>query len=66
MQANDQYAVSGSNVCAIAKELGVTGFVVDSVIRDIYEVVDIKFPVNALGTCPQLGAKKVYIRSIIL
>ncbi|GAC27115.1 RraA family protein [Brumicola pallidula] len=61
VQANDQYAVSGGNVCAIAQARGITGFVIDGVIRDIDEVVDIKFPVHALGTCPKPGAKKVYI-----
>lgn len=33
----------------------------DGVIRDVDEVVDIKFPVYALGTCPKPGAKKVYM-----
>jgi 4-hydroxy-4-methyl-2-oxoglutarate aldolase len=61
VQANDQYAVSGGNVCAIAKTRGICGFVIDGVIRDIDEVVDIGFPVHALGTCPKPGAKKVYI-----
>ncbi|MFT6270075.1 MAG: regulator of RNase E activity RraA [Alphaproteobacteria bacterium] len=61
VQANDQYAVSGGNVCAIAKARGITGFVIDGVIRDIDEVVDINFPVHALGTCPKPGAKKVYL-----
>lgn len=61
VQANDEYAVSGGNVCAIAKSRGIAGFVIDGVIRDIDEVVDIKFPVHALGTCPKPGAKKVYI-----
>lgn len=61
VQANDQYAVSGGNVCAIAKARGITGFVIDGVIRDIDEVVEIEFPVHALGTCPKPGAKKVYL-----
>ncbi|MFT4655514.1 MAG: 4-hydroxy-4-methyl-2-oxoglutarate aldolase [Kangiellaceae bacterium] len=61
VQANDQYAVSGGNVCAIAKARGITGFVIDGVIRDIDEVADIKFPVHGLGTCPKPGAKKVYL-----
>jgi 4-hydroxy-4-methyl-2-oxoglutarate aldolase len=61
VQADDQYAVSGGNVCAIAKTRGITAFVIDGVIRDIDEVVDIAFPVHALGTCPKPGAKKVYI-----
>ena len=61
VQANDEYAVSGGNVCAIAKARSITGFVIDGVIRDIDEVVDIKFPVHAIGTCPKPGAKKVYI-----
>nr|WP_297347465.1 RraA family protein [uncultured Glaciecola sp.] len=61
VQADDQYAVSGGNVCAIAKSRGIVAFVIDGVIRDIDEVVDIAFPVHALGTCPKPGAKKVYI-----
>ncbi|MFT7373716.1 MAG: 4-hydroxy-4-methyl-2-oxoglutarate aldolase [Oleiphilaceae bacterium] len=61
VQANVQYAVSGGNVCAIAKEHGINGFVVDGVIRDIDKVVDMKLQVHGLGTCPKPGAKKVYI-----
>ncbi len=61
VQANDQYAVSGGNVCAIAQSRGIAAFIVDGVIRDIDEVVDIAFPVHALGTCPKPGAKKIYI-----
>lgn len=61
VQANDRYAVSGGNVCAIAQARGITGFVIDGVIRDLDEVVDIKFAVHALGTCPKPGAKKIYI-----
>jgi regulator of RNase E activity RraA len=38
----------------------IIGFVIDGVIRDNDEVVDILFSVHALGTCPKLGAKKVY------
>jgi len=58
-QADDQYAVSGGNVCAIAQQRGIAGFVIDGVIRDLAEVREARFPVFARGVCPKPGAKKV-------
>lgn len=52
------YAVSGGNVCAIAQKRGITGFVVDGVIRDLAEVRDLQFPVFARGVIPIPGVKK--------
>ncbi|MEL6928440.1 MAG: RraA family protein [Cyanobacteria bacterium J06600_6] len=52
------YAVSGGNVCAIAQKRGITGFIVDGVIRDIEEVRESKFPVFARGIMPKPGVKK--------
>lgn len=52
------YAVSGGNVCAIAKGLGITGFVIDGVVRDIGEVKEMKFPIFGRGVLPMPGIKK--------
>lgn len=52
------YAVSGGNVCKIAKNLGVAGFVIDGVVRDIVEVREAKFPIFGRGVMPMPGSKK--------
>ena len=52
------YAVSGGNVCAIAQKRGITGFIVDGVIRDVAEVREAKFPVFARGIMPKPGVKE--------
>ena len=52
------YAVSGGNVCAIAQNRGIAGFVVDGVIRDVAEVREGKFPVFARGIMPKPGVKE--------
>ncbi|MEG3767035.1 RraA family protein [Alteromonas sp. 14N.309.X.WAT.G.H12] len=56
-QADDMYALAGGNVCAIAQERGIAGFVIDGVIRDVGEVREMGFPVFARGVCPKPGAK---------
>lgn len=59
VQAGDvDYAMSGGNVCAIAQQRGIAGFIVDGVIRDVAEVRDAAFPVFARGVMPIPGAKK--------
>lgn len=55
---SNDYAVSGGNVCAIAQQRGIAGFVVDGVIRDLAEVRDAKFPVFARGCIPKPGVKE--------
>ena len=52
------YAVSGGNVCAIAQNRGITGFIVDGVIRDVAEVREGKFPIFARGIMPKPGVKE--------
>jgi len=52
-----EYALAGGNVCAVAQRRGVTGFVVDGVIRDVAEVRDSGFPVFARGVMPVPGVK---------
>lgn len=54
--AND-YAVAGGNVCAVAQENGIAGFVIDGVIRDVGEAKAISFPVFARGVFPKPGGK---------
>jgi regulator of RNase E activity RraA len=56
---DEEYAVAGGNVCAIAQRNGVAGFVIDGVIRDLAEVREARFPVFARGTVPIPGDKKV-------
>ncbi|AXH11913.1 RraA family protein [Halarcobacter bivalviorum] len=55
------YAVSGGNVCAIARGLGIRGFVIDGVVRDIAEVREIKFPIFGRGVLPMPGTKKAVL-----
>jgi len=58
VEAGDSdYAMSGGNVCAIAQKRGITGFVIDGMIRDIAEVREARFPVFAKGCVPKPGAK---------
>jgi regulator of RNase E activity RraA len=54
---DNDYAVSGGNVCAVARRRGIAGFVVDGVIRDLAEVREDAFPVFARGVSPIPGAK---------
>lgn len=54
--AND-YAVAGGNVCAVAQENGVAGFVIDGVARDLGEIRHLAFPVYARGVFPKPGEK---------
>jgi 4-hydroxy-4-methyl-2-oxoglutarate aldolase len=58
VEADDNFAVAGGNVCAIAQARGIKGFVIDGVIRDLAETRDNKFPVFAKGVVPKPGAKK--------
>jgi regulator of RNase E activity RraA len=55
---DDEMAVAGGNVCAIAQRRGVAGLVVDGVIRDLGESRDKRFPVFARGVSP-IPAKRV-------
>jgi len=57
---DSEYAVAGGNVCAVAKNRGIKGFIIDGVIRDLCEITDMKFPVFAKGIHPVPGGKKVY------
>lgn len=54
------YAVAGGNVCAVARQNGVQGFVIDGVIRDLVEIAEMKFPVYAKGVFPVPGKKNFY------
>jgi 4-hydroxy-4-methyl-2-oxoglutarate aldolase len=57
VEADPQYAVAGGNVCAIAQQRGIAGFVIDGVIRDLAQVRELQFPVYARGVIPKPGAK---------
>src|SRR5262245_31119326 len=55
---DDEMAVAGGNVCAIAQRRGVTALVVDGVIRDVQESREKRFPVFARGASP-IPARRV-------
>ena len=55
---DDEMAVAGGNVCAIAQRNGVAALVVDGVIRDVVESREHRFPVFARGVSP-IPAKRV-------
>ena len=57
---DSKYAVAGGNVCAVAKQRGIKGFVIDGVIRDLTEIIDMRFPVFAKGAFPVPGKKEQY------
>lgn len=52
------YALAGGNVCLVAQQRGIKGFVLDGVIRDIAEIREAKFPVYARGVMPKPGTKE--------
>ena len=58
VESGIDYAMSGGNVCAIAQKRGITGFIIDGVIRDVAEVREAKFPVFARGIMPKPGVKQ--------
>jgi regulator of RNase E activity RraA len=58
VEAGDQdYALAGGNVCAVAQRRGIAAFVLDGVIRDLAEARQNRFPVFARGVIPIPGAK---------
>ncbi|MEO4055665.1 RraA family protein [Solibacillus sp. CAU 1738] len=56
-KSNTNRAVAGDFVMQLAQGVGVQGFVVDGVIRDLAAARTIDFPVFALGTTVAAGAK---------
>src|SRR6266545_894342 len=54
---DEEMAVAGGNVCAVAQRHGVAGFVVDGVVRDVTEARANGFPLFARGISPIPGAK---------
>lgn len=56
-KGNTNRAVAGDFVISLAKGIGVQGFVVDGVIRDIAAIRDLDFPVFSLGTTVAAGNK---------
>ena len=53
----NNYAVAGGNVCAVAQQNGIAGFVIDGAIRDLGELRSLNFPVFARGVFPKPGGK---------
>jgi regulator of RNase E activity RraA len=58
VEAGPDYANTGGNVCAIAKQRGVVAMIIDGFIRDIGEIREAQFPVYARGLMPKPGAKE--------
>lgn len=56
-KGNTNRAVAGDFVISLAKWIGVQGFVVDGVIRDIAAIRELNFPVFSLGTTVAAGNK---------
>jgi len=56
-KGNTNRAVAGDFVISLAKGIGVQGFVVDGVIRDIAAIRELDFPVFSLGTTVAAGNK---------
>ena len=56
-KGNTNRAVAGDFVISLAKGMGVQGFVVDGVIRDIAAIRALDFPVFSLGTTVAAGNK---------
>lgn len=56
---DNEFAVAGGNVCAVAKKRGIAGFIIDGVIRDIGEITAMQFPVYARGVVPVPGDKNI-------
>jgi 4-hydroxy-4-methyl-2-oxoglutarate aldolase len=54
---DEEMAVAGGNVCAVARRRGVAGFVVDGVIRDVGESRANGFPLFARGHSPLPAGK---------
>jgi 4-hydroxy-4-methyl-2-oxoglutarate aldolase len=55
---DDEMAVAGGNVCAVAQRRGVAGFVIDGVVRDVAESRANGFPLFARGLSPIPGGKE--------
>lgn len=56
-KGNTNRAVAGDFVISLAKGIGVQGFVVDGVVRDIAAIRELDFPVFSLGTTVAAGNK---------
>lgn len=56
-KGNTNRAVAGDFVISLAKGIGVQGFVVDGVIRDIAAIRELDFPIFSLGTTVAAGNK---------
>jgi 4-hydroxy-4-methyl-2-oxoglutarate aldolase len=64
VQSGDlDYALAGGNVCRVAQRRGITGFVIDGMIRDVAETRENGFPVFARGVIP-IPAKKRLVGSL--
>lgn len=56
-KGNTNRAVAGDFVISLAKGIGIQGFVVDGVIRDLAAIKELNFPIFSLGTTVAAGYK---------
>jgi regulator of RNase E activity RraA len=56
---DDEFALAGGNVCAVAHRRQIAGFVLDGSVRDIAEIRELRFPVFARGVVPIAGSKRL-------
>jgi 4-hydroxy-4-methyl-2-oxoglutarate aldolase len=56
--ADDVAALAGGNVCAVAQQHGVVGFVLGGAVRDVGDIRGVQFPVFATGIIPKAGTKE--------
>lgn len=52
------FAVAGGNLCALAQQNGIQGFVIDGALRDIPEIREMGLPVFSRGAYPKPGFRK--------
>jgi len=56
---DDEFALAGGNVCAVAHRRQIAGLVLDGSVRDIAEIRGLRFPVFARGVVPIAGSKRL-------
>lgn len=58
VEADQNFATTGGNVCAIAQQRGIAAMIIDGLVRDIGEIRDLQFPVYARGVIPVPASKE--------
>lgn len=58
VEADPDFATTGGNVCAVAKQRGIVAMIIDGLVRDIAEIRELAFPVYARGMIPVAATKE--------